>query len=231
MDVADALHGSGSDAEATDESVMNTAKPSSIDESDEQNAIHNRGIVEQKDFHGSRTHHQPMESVASLSEAQPDMAPSEIIQNAMETESVGKSSGSLSEEADTISSSVGPAQAEAARSPDVITEIPDSSQVSLLSSPYEECNLTSNAGYTSTSHAANLPAGTEDAQEDQIEGQSKDDQLTQEVPESDSKIDLDSSSQHDIAQQPSGPTPNLTEPPKDKRIVSPMHSFVTTGPS
>lgn len=158
------------------------------------------------------------------------VAPSETIQDAVDAEFVEGPSALVIEEPSTTSPPTR-AQAEATYSPDVTMEIPDSSQVSLLSSPYEERNLTSDAGYTSTSHEANLPAVTEHAQEEQTEGQSRDDQPSQDSSKSESQIDPHSSSQLDIVQQPSGSTPNLLEPPKDKRIVSPMHSLVTTRPS
>ncbi|KAJ9642966.1 hypothetical protein H2199_004488 [Coniosporium tulheliwenetii] len=184
---------------------------------DEQNTVQNSEINEHMELQDSNTYYQPTVPNTSLSDAQPSMAPSETIQDAVDAEFVEGPSALVIEEPSTTSPPTR-AQAEATYSPDVTMEIPDSSQVSLLSSPYEERNLTSDAGYTSTSHEANLPAVTEHAQEEQTEGQSRDDQPSQDSSKSESQIDPHSSSQLDIVQQPSGSTPNLLEPPKDKRI-------------
>ncbi|KAJ9657607.1 hypothetical protein H2201_008112 [Coniosporium apollinis] len=186
---------------------------------DEQNTVQNSEINEHMELQDSNTYYQPTVPNTSLSDAQPSMAPSETIQDAVDAEFVEGPSALVIEEPSTTSPPTR-AQAEATYSPDVTMEIPDSSQVSLLSSPYEERNLTSDAGYTSTSHEANLPAVTEHAQEEQTEGQSRDDQPSQDSSKSESQIDPHSSSQLDIVQQPSGSTPNLLEPPKDKRIAA-----------
>ncbi|EON66021.1 hypothetical protein W97_05264 [Coniosporium apollinis CBS 100218] len=201
----------------TDESITNTAKPPS---KDEQNAVQNRGISEHGDVCDSNTYHRQTESRLGLSDARPKVAPSQTIHNAMEIDSVGNPSGSLIEESDIVSPSDEPALAETACSADVTMEIPDSSQVSLLSSSYEERDMTSNAGHTSGHHSANLPAVTEDAQEEQTKGQSGYGEPIQDTSESESQIDPHSSSQLDIAQQSLSPTPKLTEPPKDKRIAA-----------